>query len=168
MILLECQGKLLPPHCKARNKQVVAPSIKMIPRGSKCFNFSLSGKILSGSFLTFTLRPRETIPKTRAPMGKLLQVRSATKLRSLRRTAYIQKHHLQLTSTVNAPPSMLYWTETCADAKTADDETDVKRAPFQRRYMCDDAYSSLDQQRSTATGHCPPQYEHWGIRSSCA
>lgn len=104
MILLECHGRLLPPHCKARNKQLVAPRIKMIPRGSKCFNSSLAGNVLSGSFLIFILRPRETIPKTRTPMGKLLQAQSATKLRLPGKTAYIQKHHLQLTSTVNAPP----------------------------------------------------------------
>lgn len=102
--LLECQGNLLPPHCKARNRQLVAPRSTIIPRGSKCFSFSLAGRFLSGSLLILTLRPRQTIPNTRAPMGKLLQSTVSDRTDATQRMIYIQKHHLQLTPTVNAPP----------------------------------------------------------------
>ena len=53
MILLECQEKLLPPHCKAKDKQLTAPSNRIIPKGSRCFNFSVADKFLIGSFFIF-------------------------------------------------------------------------------------------------------------------
>lgn len=164
--LLECQGNLLPPNCKARNRQLVAPRSTIIPRGSKSFNFSLAGKFLSGSLLILTLRPRQTIPNTRAPMGKLLQSSVSDRIDA------IQKDDLH----PEAPsPAHTYgqcaaqnWTETCTDTETADNETNVKRALFQRSYECDDTYGPLDEECSTATSHCPSQYEYRRIRSSCA
>ena len=155
MILLEYQGKLLPPHCKARKRQLVAPSSKIIPRGSKCFNFCLPGRYLSGSILILTLRPRETIPKTRAPMGKLLQSQSE-------RVDRVQQEGLHPEAPspahIHSQRTAQNWTKTCADAERADNETNIKRALFQRSYVCDDTYAALNKQRSTATGYCPPQY----------
>lgn len=164
--LLECQGYLLPPSCNARNRQFIAPRSTIIPRGSKCFNFSLADRFLSGSLSILTLRPRQTIPNTRAPMGKLLQRTVSDRVNAS------QKADLH----PEAPsPAHTYgqcatqdWTETCTDTETANDKTNIKRAPFQGSYECDDAYGPLDDERSTAAGHCPSEYEYWRIRSSCA
>ena len=71
---LECQEKLVPSHCRAKNKQLKAPSNRTIPKGSRCFNFSVADKSLKGSSLIFKSRFKKTRHMTTAPIGKLLQI----------------------------------------------------------------------------------------------
>lgn len=70
MILLEDQERLKPPHCSARNKQLKAPSSSATPKGSKCFSFSMAGRLFI-SFLHFQLEDHEDKTEDESANGQI-------------------------------------------------------------------------------------------------
>ena len=79
------QGYVLPPHCNARSRQIIAQTKKNAPRRSISSIFCLSVKLLT--FLFGFLKNTKTVAKDTPPKNGL-----------------IQKHHRQLTRSVNKPP----------------------------------------------------------------
>jgi hypothetical protein len=79
----------------------------MQPIGSMRLNFDISGSLRS-SLSVRILRKIDSITSTTAPIGRLLASCKSKPLKFGREViarAYIQKHHLHVLCSVNAPPS---------------------------------------------------------------
>ena len=99
--------RLFPPHWRANRRQHTAPIRKAAPTKSMFIIFVLKGSDLDFVSALLILRVASKVKKTTAPIGKLL-FPSQPKLSKFKASqiTYIQKHHLQLTSVVKAPPTI--------------------------------------------------------------
>ena len=105
MIRADFHGTTVPPSWRAINKQQTAAMSRTIPKGSNLPSFVLRGNCLDDWSTPSRWRNRITRTRLTAPKGTLLhkhQLHGAHGLSS--NEAYIQKHHLQLTRSVKAPP----------------------------------------------------------------
>ena len=106
MTLADFHGKLFPPHWRAKRRQHTAPTSKAAPTISIFIIFVLRGRDLDTVYALFIFRVASNVKKTTPPMGKLLYKGLAgTVKRKASQLPYIQKHHLQVTSLVKAPPT---------------------------------------------------------------
>ena len=103
MILALVHAYFVPPHCKARSRQQTAAINTTAPKGSRWARFSWNVLLRSSLPALRSLKKIQTSRKTTNPTGTLLV---KAQLNTVVRVAlpYIQKHHLQLTSVVSAPP----------------------------------------------------------------
>ena len=105
MIVDEFQGLVVPPHWSASKRQQMAEIRISAPPKSMCWSLTFNGKDRSLSASPLSLRKTRTRKKTGPPTGTLLFGASVWKVRSENKEyTYIQKHHLQLTPLVKAPP----------------------------------------------------------------
>lgn len=104
-MVAEFQGCACPPHCRARSKQTTEARSMRAPSGSSCMIRALS---VIGVRLFSILRKIMIKTKVTKPIGRFLykRINKWVTNSSTQQITYIQKHHLQLTFCVNAPPMM--------------------------------------------------------------
>lgn len=104
--LTDLHGYEDPPHWSASSRQHTAPISVVAPRGSIFSIFSRS-VLLRSSFLAWrSFKKMRISKKTTAPIGTLLGFVQLEMLEPRPPCTYIQKHHLQVTSFVRAPPKI--------------------------------------------------------------
>src|ERR1700733_15568978 len=85
---LEFQACSTPPSCSTSSKQIQAPSPRTTPKASNSRGYCLHGGALTDRECGGVLKRKRRTRNVTPPIGKL-----------------IQKHHLQVRSWVNTPPS---------------------------------------------------------------
>lgn len=95
---------MCPPHCNAKSEQQIAPTNVMVPSPSMYWSFSLNGSRRRPSLEIFNFKKTRIESRVKLPIGTLLRRVLELDHQALETRTYIQKHHLQETWSVNAPP----------------------------------------------------------------